>query len=174
MTQSSSAQRLRALGHGGNITSILGAGLLIAPHVENRDPITASVSETTSKEERMMSSSESPLVIGEVLLGEAKRSFTGATVHVQLEDVSYADAPSRVVAEQVIPDVSYEPGTERTLRFALYGDVPDRTGRYVVTAHVDLHGQGRVSQGDYLSMESHPVLTHGNPDQVSVRVREVS
>jgi uncharacterized lipoprotein YbaY len=121
-----------------------------------------------------MSSSETPLVKGEILLGEAQRSFTGATVHVQLEDVSYADAPSRVVAEQVIPDVSHESGTEHTLKFALYGDVPDEKGRYIVTARVDLQGQERVIRGEYLSVESYPVLTHGNPNQISVRLREVN
>jgi uncharacterized lipoprotein YbaY len=122
----------------------------------------------------MMSSSEPPLVKGEILLGEAERSFTGATVHVQLEDVSYADAPSRVIAEQVIPNVSHESGTEHALRFALYGNVPDDKGRYIVTVHVDLQGQGRVSRGDYLSMESYPVLTYGNPNQISIRLREVN
>lgn len=122
----------------------------------------------------MMSPSEKPLVEGEILLGEAQRSFTGATVHVQLEDVSYADAPSRVVAEQAIPDVSHETGTEGTVKFALYGDIPDERGRYIVTVRVDLQARGRVSRGDYLSMESYSVLTHGNPKQISVRLREVN
>lgn len=122
----------------------------------------------------MMSPSEKPLVEGEILLGEAQRSFTGATVHVQLEDVSYADAPSRVVAEQAIPDVSHETGTEGTVKFALYGDMPDERGRYIVTVRVDLQARGRVSRGDYLSMESYSVLTHGNPKQISVRLREVN
>jgi uncharacterized lipoprotein YbaY len=121
-----------------------------------------------------MSSSESPLVQGEILLWEAERCFTGATVHVRLEDVSYADAPSRVVAQQVIPDVSHESGTKHTLRFALYGDVPDEKGSYIVTVHVDLCGQGRVTRGDYLSVESYPVLTHGWPNQISIRLREVN
>jgi uncharacterized lipoprotein YbaY len=121
-----------------------------------------------------MSSSETPLVKGEILLGQAQRSFTGATVHVQLEDVSYADAPSRVVAEQVIPDVSHESETEHTLKFALYGDVPDEKGRYIVTVRVDLQERGRVIRGDYLSVESYPVLTHGNPNLISVRLREVN
>jgi uncharacterized lipoprotein YbaY len=122
----------------------------------------------------MMSSSETPLVEGEILLGEPQRSFTGATVHVQLEDVSYADAPSKIIAEQAISDVSHESGTEQRLKFALYGDIPDERGRYIVTARVDLQGQGRVIRGDYLSMESYPVLTHGNPNQISVRLREVN
>jgi uncharacterized lipoprotein YbaY len=123
-----------------------------------------------------MASSESPLVEGEILLGPSERSFTGATVYVRLQDVSYADAPSSVVAEQVISDVSYEAGTDHTLRFALYGDgdAPDDKGRYVVTVHVDLQGQGQINRGDYLSMESYPVLTHGNPNQLLVRVREVN
>ena len=121
-----------------------------------------------------MSSSESPLVEGEIFLEDAQRSFTGATVHVRLEDVSYVDAPSRVVAEHTIRDVSHEPGIEHIVSFTLYGDAPDEKGRYVVTVHVDLHGQGRITRGDYLSMESYPVLTHGRPSQVSVHVREVN
>jgi hypothetical protein len=64
--------------------------------------------------------------------------------------------------------------TDCTLRFAPYGDVPDETGRYVVTVHVDLQGQRRLTRGDYLSVESSPVLTPGNPDHVSLHVREVT
>ncbi len=121
-----------------------------------------------------MASSESPLVKGDIFLEDAQRSFTGATVHVRLEDVSYADAPSSVVAEQTIRDVSHESGIEHIVNFTLYGDAPDEKGRYIVTVHVDLHGQGRVTQGDYLSMESYPVLNHCRPSQVSVHVREVN
>lgn len=121
-----------------------------------------------------MSSSELPLVKGEIFLEDAQRSFAGATVHVRLEDVRYADAPSRVVAEHTIRDVSHESGIEHIVSFTLYGDAPDEKGSYIVTAHLDLSGQGRITPGDYLSMESYPVLTHGRPSQVSVHVREVN
>ena len=151
---SSSEQCLRAVGRGCNIHDR--ARVSRCSSANTRVPITASVSETTSKEEGTLSPGETPLVRGEILLGEAQRSFTGATVHVQLEDVTH------------------ESGTEQSLKFALYGDIPDERGRYIVTARVDLQGQGRVIRGDYLSMESYPVLTHGNPNQISVQLREVN
>jgi uncharacterized lipoprotein YbaY len=114
-----------------------------------------------------------PLVTGKILVGEDAQPFTGATVYVRLEDVSYADAPSRVIAEQVIHNVSYEADAGHEPEFALHGDIPDERGSYAVRVHVDLHGEGRVQRGDYVSTESYPVLTFGQPKEVSVRVREV-
>jgi hypothetical protein len=42
-----------------------------------------------------------------------------------------------------------------------------------VRVHVDLDKDGEVSVGDYISMESHPVLTYGHPDHVEVAVQKV-
>jgi hypothetical protein len=49
----------------------------------------------------------------------------------------------------------------------------DEGAGYSVRVHVDLDGDRRVSRGDFISTESHPVLTLGRPDRVTVRVREV-
>ena len=50
-------------------------------------------------------------------------------------------------------------------------------GRYLasdnIRVHIDVDRDGRVSRGDYITMESYPVLTWGHPDRVTVRVREV-
>ncbi len=113
------------------------------------------------------------LVTGEILFAQETHSFSGATVYVRLEDVSLADAPAKVVAEQVISDLSYEAGSQAKLEFRLYGEIPDERASYSVFVHVDLNGDEKVSRGDYISMESYPVLTFGYPKQVSVRVREV-
>jgi hypothetical protein len=113
-----------------------------------------------------------PLLYGEVIF-EGTRSFAGAIVYVRLEDVSRLDAPSAVIAEQVIRDVAHQAGSQQGLEFSLYGQIPDDQASYTVRVHVDVDGDGRVSRGDYLSMESVPVLTHGYPNRVTVRVREV-
>jgi len=113
-----------------------------------------------------------PLLCGEVIF-EGTRSFTGATVYVRLEDVSRLDAPSMVIAEQVIRSVVHQAGSQQGLEFSLYGQIPDEQASYTVRVHVDVDGDGRVSHGDFLSMESYPVLTHGYPNRVKVRVREV-
>jgi uncharacterized lipoprotein YbaY len=114
-----------------------------------------------------------PLVTGHILFGEDAQPFTDATVYVRLEDVSRVDASSRVVSERVIPNVSYGGGTGQASEFALYGDISDEKGMYAVRVHVDLHGEGTVQRGDYVSTESYPVRTFERPNQVAVRVREV-
>lgn len=124
----------------------------------------------------MLSSSRSSselLVSIEILLGEKVRSFAGATAYVRLEDVSYADAPASLIAEDVIQNVSYTAGDDTKLQSSLYGQIPNQQAYYSVRVHLDLNDDHQISRGDYISMENHPVLTHGYPNKISVRVREV-
>src|SRR4051794_39914678 len=43
-----------------------------------------------------------PLVTGQIIIAAGVPALRGATVHVRLEDVSYADAPATLVAEVTI------------------------------------------------------------------------
>ena len=121
---------------------------------------------------KQMTNEAAVLVSGQVILNEI-RSFSGATVYVRLEDVTRADVPSVVVAEQIIQDVSYSADNQQEIAFLLTGMAPDPRARYNVRVHVDVDGDERISQGDYLSMQSYPVLTDGHPDHVSVRLHQV-
>jgi len=116
---------------------------------------------------------EIQLVSGEIVFGEGNEAFSGATAYVRLEDVSRADAPSDVVAEQVIRQVKYQPGQTGRLAFDLRGSTHHEHARYIVSAHVDVDGDGQVSRGDYVTMQSYPVLTQGYPRLVSVQLRKV-
>ena len=121
----------------------------------------------------MRPSTSEPLVSGEILLGEEVQSFSSATIYVRLEDVSRVDAVATTVAEQVLRHVSHQAGHQSQVAIALRGTTADARARYAVRVHVDVDGDGHVSRGDYISMESYPVLTFGYPDRVTVRVREV-
>lgn len=112
-------------------------------------------------------------VSGEILFPEDTPSFSGATAFVQVEDVSRADAPASVLAEQTIQNVSCSKGLTAKLAFRL--EVPrfEPRAHLNVRVHVDLDGDQQVSRGDYISMESYPVLTYGYPSRVRVRVRQV-
>ncbi|MEB3277382.1 MAG: YbaY family lipoprotein [Limnoraphis robusta] len=121
-----------------------------------------------------MSSNHVLLVRGEILFSEELSSFSGATGNVYLEDVSYIDAPSKVVAKQVIPNISHEVGTENRIEFALKGEIPNLSASYSIYVHVSLHKDEQIHPGDYISMESYPVLTFGYPNQITVLVREVT
>jgi hypothetical protein len=109
---------------------------------------------------------------GEIVFA-GDRPFADASARVTLEDVSRVDAASSTIAEQVIAGVSFDPTVGGAIPFALSAEIPDEGGSYVVRVHVDVDGDGQVSPGDYLSMESFPVLTHGKPDRITVPVREV-
>lgn len=122
-----------------------------------------------------MSSNEAPpLVKGEILFSKELGSFSGATVNVYLEDVSFLDAQALIVAKQVIPDIDHEMGTENRVEFALKGEIADIRARYSLRVHVALRGDEQIHRGDYISMESYPVLTFGYPNQVLIRVQEVT
>ncbi len=94
-------------------------------------------------------------------------------MRIMLEDVSRVDAASVGVAEQIIDGVSYDPTDRASLAFSLHGEVPDDRANYAIRVHIDVDRDDRVSRGDYVTMESFPVLTRGHPDRVTVRVREV-
>lgn len=114
-------------------------------------------------------------VRGEVLIGVDAPAFSRATVYVRLEDVSRVDAAARIVAEQVVGDVSHAPASVVSIPFAVSAaEVVDERTTYVVRVHVDVDRDRRVGRGDFVSTESHPVLTFGRPAWASVRVREVT
>lgn len=115
-------------------------------------------------------SQDKPLVSGEISFEETSKPVSNATIYIRLEDVSRADAASTLITEEVLQDVSL---LGDRLKFNLYGEISDAKADYNVQVHVDIDGDGQVSQGDYITMESYPVLTWGHPSQVSVRVREV-
>jgi len=101
-------------------------------------------------------------------------SFSGAVAYIRLERADQADRPSQLVAQEIVRDVSHSQGAEARIEVALPGPREVAAdGHYLVRAHVDLDGDGRIGSGDYVSAESYPVLTFGHPSEVSVRVREV-
>jgi uncharacterized lipoprotein YbaY len=120
-----------------------------------------------------MNWSREVIVDGEIRLSDDAGAFHNATVRVTLADVTRADAPSRTVAEETIRNVSHGGGPGGVVPFRLQLESPDPRTRYAVRAHVDVNGDGHVSRGDYISMESYPVLTFDAPSRVSIRVRPV-
>lgn len=113
-----------------------------------------------------------PLVTGEIIFAGDTPTFMGATAYIRLEDVSRMDVAANVIAEQVIPRVSGAAG--QRLSFALNGQQPqDNRARLNISVHVSLSGSREIEAGDYITMQSYPVLTHGYPDHVQVEVRRV-
>ena len=114
-----------------------------------------------------------PLVKGKITFEDAAPPFTGATMYVRLERIAAADIASETVADYFERDVAFDRKTSSDLSFAIVGDPLDSRASYVVRVHIDIDGDGAVSKGDFISMQSYPVITFGHPREVSILVRQV-
>ena len=121
----------------------------------------------------MSSDRMSALVKGEIVIGQEIGSFSRAQANIYLEDISLADAPAQIVAQQTISDISHQAGTEKRVPFNLPGYTPKERASYSVRVHISRHDSQEVRVGDCITMQSYPVLTRNNPNQATIFVREV-
>ena len=114
-----------------------------------------------------------PVVKGEIKFAGEPDLPASAKAYVRLSNTSLADAPSAVVAEQVIDHVASFLGKSEKLAFVLEPNSIDEHDTYTVNVLVDIDGDGKVSVGDYISMQSYPVLTFGYPNEITIEVKRV-
>ncbi len=86
----------------------------------------------------------------------------GASVIVHVRDAGLADASSTTIAE------ARGKWREGTTPARVQLDVDDVRDSLIVWAHVDVDGDGAVSKGDYITMQSYP-LRGGGAMRVEVR-----
>lgn len=94
-----------------------------------------------------------------------------AVVRVRVDDVTAADRPAEPLVEDAVTVA--EAGEAPIVLLKVRADQVDPRRSYSVFAHVDVSGTGRIETGDYISPASHPVLTHGAPDDVGVAVIQI-
>jgi hypothetical protein len=109
----------------------------------------------------------------QVVFDESAPSFHAAKLYASVEDVSRADTASVSLGSLVMGDISHTAGETHGPELTLPVSVPDPGAYLAVRVHIDLDGDGRYSRGDFISMESYPVLTRGHPSRVTVRVRQI-
>lgn len=93
----------------------------------------------------------------------------GASVHAQIRDTSYADAPATPVATTRL-DVPPSAATQDLAAEFHVDLVPDGA---TVWVHVDADRDGRVSQGDFITMQSYPIAPNLMQQTLRVTVRRV-
>ena len=109
---------------------------------------------------------------GTIEFQDVKKPASNVTVHVRVQETGRSDAPAVTVAEAVFRNVKLVPGTQ-SMPFTVR-DIPrNARARYSVRVHVDVDGSGGVSRGDYVSTQSHPVETSGEPAVVKIAVQPV-
>lgn len=116
-----------------------------------------------------------PLVTGQIVVAGPPSALRGATIHVYLEDVSYADAAAVVLAESIMETLdqpSTSPDQDTRLLFVLHA-VPGATAidpdhAYAIRVWVDRDGDGRPAPDDLYSDQRYPVLTQGYDRSVTI------
>jgi hypothetical protein len=115
-----------------------------------------------------------PLVSGEIRFAQLPRLPADAKAHVRLSETGKADAPAQLITEQVLTNIAQQANSGQPIPFALSGNLEDERGTYTLSVLVDVDGDGKISIGDYINMQSYPVLTYGYPSEASVLVKEVN
>jgi len=93
----------------------------------------------------------------------------GSPITVEIRDTSLADAPA-IILHQLRSTVPSANTTTMAVPVRLgLAAVPDGT---TVWVHIDTDHDGRVSQGDYVTVESYPVTSEPT-QRLTVRVKKV-
>ena len=114
-----------------------------------------------------------PLVSGEIVFAERPELPPDATAYVRLLDTSVEDALSSKIAEQVLKNIAKKANQREAIPFVIEGAIESERASYTISVLVDLDGDGEISQGDFINMQSYPVLTFGFPNHISVEVRQI-
>jgi len=121
--------------------------------------------------EQQSQKAEQQILSGKVMYRERIAMPEGATVTVTLEDVSLADAPSKVIAEQHIDDPGQVP-VPFTLRYAKDAVVHDHPMAYAVRAEI----RGADGQLLWLNTERHTAELgeRASGEDITVMLQRVS
>ncbi|MBI4919551.1 YbaY family lipoprotein [archaeon] len=99
-----------------------------------------------------------------------KISLEHAVLCVRLQRATEQDAKSNLEAKAVFNlDKNVLNEKSFKLKVAKY----DPSEYYIVSAHLDLDGSGRVKKGDYITTQAYPVLTRGYGKNVVLQLKKV-
>jgi uncharacterized lipoprotein YbaY len=117
--------------------------------------------------------SEQNRIQGTIIFDEPVESFSNATIYLKVEDVSLQDVSSIVVAEDIIVSVSQNAGDIHPVSYSInYPQLEERM-TYSLSAHVDVDGDGSLSNGDYYSTWHNPVPTESGVHELDVHVEMI-
>ena len=109
---------------------------------------------------------------GDILFDKPAVLCSSTSVYVRVLDFSLADAPAKIIVEKKLlnPTLKKEP-VDRTL-YSLQCPKLDKSRMYTMDVHVDITGDGDVSKGDYITMESYPVKSDSDI-RIDLKVRSI-
>ncbi|MCY7375488.1 MAG: hypothetical protein LH472_05900 [Pyrinomonadaceae bacterium] len=105
-------------------------------------------------------------VHGRIVISAETKTFSGGTAYIFLEDISLADAPSRIAAETKISNIKHQSddsGKTTGIPFRIdFSDEAYNPKNYCsLRVWIDVNRDGEQSVNDLYSDRIYPVLTRG-------------
>ena len=67
-----------------------------------------------------------PLLTVQILFEEKLEAVSDATIYISILDVTMADAPSKLILQQVVKDIDYKANNNKSYQeFRIYGQIPN-------------------------------------------------
>jgi uncharacterized lipoprotein YbaY len=111
---------------------------------------------------------------GEIKI-EDGNAFDKATIYVRIEDTSEADTSSKILSEQKLENVSFNPDVDQhVIRFNISIPTIEKNRMYTVSVHIDINGNGKLDKGDYINMESFPLPLQDSKNKLVVKVKQIT
>jgi uncharacterized lipoprotein YbaY len=108
-------------------------------------------------------------VQGEILFDKPITFSPCSVIYIRLEDVTQVDSFSTIITEKAIKGLT----AGNKIGFDIEGMICN-THNYIISVHADIDGDGKISVGDFINMQSYPVLTYGHPKYISVDAKQVN
>ncbi|MGM0771083.1 MAG: YbaY family lipoprotein [Halobacteriota archaeon] len=112
-------------------------------------------------------------VQGMIIFDEPVESFSNATIYLKVEDVSLQDVASVVISEDTIEGVSMDADNIQQVPYMIYHPDLQERMTYSLSVHVDVDGDGSLSNGDYYSTWHNPVPTDPGMHELDVHVEMI-
>lgn len=131
---------------------------------------TGGVNDNTNNDFDENQVSEENTIQGMIIFDQPVETFSNATVYLEVEDVSLQDVASTVISEESIVGVSMNASDIQPVPYLIqYPNLEERR-TYSLSVHVDVDGDGRLSNGDYYSTWNNPVPTNPGVHELDVHV----
>lgn len=108
---------------------------------------------------------------GEVVLPENIPATKADQVLIEVRDVSLQDAPSKVVAEKRLENVTLKPNGH--IKFKVSVPEVEANKTLSIRVHVSFDGSGSVKSGDLLTTTHVAVPSEGTPASLEVPVAAI-
>jgi putative lipoprotein len=112
-------------------------------------------------------------VQGNIIFDEPVESFSNATIYLKVEDVSLQDVASVTMSENSIIGVSMDADNVQPVPYQINHPELEERMTYFLSVHVDVDGDGKLSNGDYYSPMHNPVPTEPGIHDLDVHVEMI-